>query len=135
MNIFKLSDKEFEKYLKENIDKLDKDWLLEELKKCGLESDYMNEEEIKKGIELLKKSVDDNHKISEHCYYFDDYQMSKLRQETFKLADALNQEKEKNKKAIEYINRMEINSIGTPLSYTSIGKDLLKILKSEKLEE
>ena len=32
-------------------------------------------------------------------------------------------------KAIEYIWRTEINSIGTPLAYITIGKELLDILK------
>lgn len=68
----------------------------------------MNEEEIIK--DLLKQSQEDV--------------------EIWK--DLYNQEKEKNKKAIEYIDRLEINSIGTPFSYTSTGKDLLKILKNEK---
>ena len=36
MNIFKLSDKEFEKYLKENIDNKNPNELLEDLIECGL---------------------------------------------------------------------------------------------------
>lgn len=32
----------------------------------------------------------------------------------------------------EYINRTEINSVGTPLAYTEIGKELLELL--EKIE-
>lgn len=37
MNIFKLSDEDFENYLKENIEKKDKAELLNELIKCGLQ--------------------------------------------------------------------------------------------------
>lgn len=37
-------------------------------------------------------------------------------------------------KAIEYIERLEVNSIGTPYSYTERGKDLLKILRGENNE-
>jgi hypothetical protein len=37
MNIFKLSDEEFEKYLKENIDNKNSKELLLELIECGLE--------------------------------------------------------------------------------------------------
>lgn len=39
MNIFKLSDKEFEKYLKLNIDTLNSEELLADLMECGLESE------------------------------------------------------------------------------------------------
>ena len=39
MNIFKLSDKEFEKYLSKNIDTKKPDELLKELIECGLESE------------------------------------------------------------------------------------------------
>ena len=39
MNIFKLSDKEFEKYLKLNIDTLKPKKLLADLMECGLESE------------------------------------------------------------------------------------------------
>ena len=36
MNIFKLSDEEFEKYLTEKIDNIDPDGLLQKLISCGL---------------------------------------------------------------------------------------------------
>ena len=39
MNIFKLSDKEFKKYLKLNIDTLNPKELLADLIECGLESE------------------------------------------------------------------------------------------------
>lgn len=39
MNIFKLSDKEFEKYLNKNIDTLNSEELLAYLIECGLESE------------------------------------------------------------------------------------------------
>ena len=39
MNIFKLPDKEFEKYLKLNIDTLNPKELLADLIECGLESE------------------------------------------------------------------------------------------------
>ena len=32
----------------------------------------------------------------------------------------------------EYINRTEINSVGTPLAYTEIGKELLELLEEIK---
>lgn len=47
----------------------------------------------------------------------------------------LQKEKEKNKNAINYIKRLEINSIGTPFSYTFPGKELIKILQGEKGEK
>lgn len=79
----------------------------------------MNEEMIEKAMKLSSKSYTDN-------YYTD-----KFRQEAFRLKNELEQEKEKNKKAIDYIERMEVNSIGTPFAYTAPGKELLKILKGE----
>ena len=39
MNIFKLSDEEFEKYLKLNIDTINPKELLADLIECGLESE------------------------------------------------------------------------------------------------
>lgn len=45
MNIFKLSDKEFEKYLKEDIDNKNPEELLLELIECGLEIGVDNNEE------------------------------------------------------------------------------------------
>lgn len=47
------------------------------------------------------------------------------------LLDLYKQEKEKNNKAINYIERLEVNSIGTLFTYTAPGKELLKILKGE----
>lgn len=44
MNIFKLSDKEFEKYLKLNIDTINSEELLANLIKYGLESEENYEE-------------------------------------------------------------------------------------------
>lgn len=46
MNIFKMSEKELEKYLKENIDTKKTSELLEELIECGLESGEVMEERI-----------------------------------------------------------------------------------------
>ena len=43
----------------------------------------------------------------------------------------LDKEKEKINNALEYMDRYEVNSIGTPFSYTEIGKELYKILKGE----
>ena len=50
-----------------------------------------------------------------------------LRTERNKLKDKIN-------KAIEYIEREEVSSIGTPYSFTERGKDLLKILRGEDNE-
>lgn len=36
------------------------------------------------------------------------------------------------KKAIDYIDRWEINSIGTPFTYTAPGKELMKILTDKE---
>lgn len=46
-----------------------------------------------------------------------------------KIIGLYNKEKEKNKKAIEYMERYEVNSTGKPFRYTEIGKELCKILE------
>lgn len=43
--------------------------------------------------------------------------------------------KSRNEKAIEYIERAEVSSIGTPYSFTERGKDLLNILQGEDKDE
>ena len=45
------------------------------------------------------------------------------------LQNQVQKQKEVIDRAIEYIWRTEINSIGTPLAYVTIGKELLDILK------
>lgn len=45
------------------------------------------------------------------------------------------QKKEIIQKAVDYIERLEINSIGTPFSYTAPGKELLQILTNEKCSQ
>lgn len=47
------------------------------------------------------------------------------------LLDLYKQEKEKNNKALEYIETLEINSIGTTFKYTEIGNEIWKRLKGE----
>ena len=47
------------------------------------------------------------------------------------LLDLYNKEKEKNRQTLEYIEREEINSIGTPFTYTQIGKNIKRKLKGE----
>jgi hypothetical protein len=66
----------------------------------------MNEEEIEKAIKLLKESVDNPKIYSKCCVYFDEYQMDKLKQLSYKLIEELQQEKEKNKKLEEVIDLM-----------------------------
>jgi len=45
------------------------------------------------------------------------------------LQDKYNKQKEVLDKIKEYINRTEINSVGKPLAYTEIGKELLELLE------
>lgn len=45
------------------------------------------------------------------------------------LQEEINKQKEVIDKIKEYINRTEINSVGTPLAYTEIGKELLELLE------
>ena len=45
------------------------------------------------------------------------------------LLNYINKQKEVLNKIKEYINRTEINSVGTPLAYTEIGKELLELLE------
>lgn len=47
------------------------------------------------------------------------------------LKQELLEEKEKNNKALEYIETLEINSIGTTFKYTEIGNEIWKRLKGE----
>ena len=54
---------------------------------------------------------------------------TKLINEIKVLEQQCKKQKEVIDKAIEYIWRTEINSIGTPLAYITIGKELLDILK------
>lgn len=48
-----------------------------------------------------------------------------------KIIDLYNKEKEKNRQTLEYIEREEINSIGTPFTYTQIGKNIKRKLEGE----
>jgi hypothetical protein len=43
--------------------------------------------------------------------------------------EKFNKQKEVIDKIKEYINRTEINSVGKPLAYTEIGKELLELLE------
>lgn len=45
------------------------------------------------------------------------------------LEDKIDKQKEVLDKIKEYINRTEINSVGKPLAYTEIGKELLELLE------
>jgi hypothetical protein len=45
------------------------------------------------------------------------------------LEEKLHKYKQVINKIKEYINRTEINSVGTPLAYTEIGKELLELLE------
>ena len=46
-----------------------------------------------------------------------------------KSINRFNKQKEVLVKIKEYINRTEINSVGKPLAYTEIGKELLELLE------
>ncbi len=59
MNIFKLSDKAFEQYLKENIENKDVNILLKELIKCGLHIDNHKTTRLRH----FKKWLSKNHPI------------------------------------------------------------------------
>ncbi len=59
MNIFQLSDKDFEQYLKENIENKDANTLLKELIKCGLCIDNHKATRLKH----FKKWLSKNHPI------------------------------------------------------------------------
>lgn len=87
-----------------------------------MNEDFKNLKEI---IELCRLEIDEGNENVNATLDYEDLK------ELFYLLESYQQEKEKNKKAIEYIGRMEINSIGTPFSYTAPGKELLKILKGE----
>ena len=71
MNIFKMSEEELEKYLKENIDTKKPSELLEELIECGLESGEVMEEDIKKLEEFIEGARDlyDSSRFSEGIRY------------------------------------------------------------------
>lgn len=43
--------------------------------------------------------------------------------------DEISKYESKLDKIKEYINRTEINSVGTPLAYTEIGKEILELLE------
>lgn len=64
MNIFKLSDEDFENYLKENIEKKDKAELLNELIKCGLQINKRKRTRLKH----FKKWLYKNHPVI--IYYY-----------------------------------------------------------------
>lgn len=50
-------------------------------------------------------------------------------EKAIELINYINKQKEVIDKIKEYINRTEINSVGTPLAYTEIGKELLELLE------
>ena len=61
----------------------------------------MNEEELKEAIEILNNGLDNPKVKSEKCFYFDEYQMSTIKNMTYTLEKELAQEKEKNEKLEE----------------------------------
>ena len=90
----------------------------------------LNEEEIIK----LYKSLLNNAKAN---WIYEDYEIllnfldlyQKEKMNSSNLSEQLNKEKEKNKKAIEYMERYEVNSTGKPFRNTEIGKELCEILE------
>ena len=68
----------------------------------------MNEEEIIKNVkEMIQWSDHNTYKMALQGLLY-----------------LYNKEKEKNIQTLEYIEREEINSIGTPFTYTQIGKNI-----------
>lgn len=75
----------------------------------------MNEEEIIKNVkEMIQMSDHNTYKMALQGLLY-----------------LYNKEKEKNRQTLEYIEREEINSIGTPFTYTQIGKNIKRKLEGE----
>jgi hypothetical protein len=78
----------------------------------------MSEEQLKKLCkEEFLKNIKENIKSETIFTYIDG-----LEKENIKYKQVIDKIK-------EYINRTEINSVGKPLAYTEIGKELLELLE------
>lgn len=100
----------YEKILKEGdkIEKINGEW-------CLVRRNSMNEEEIIKNVkEMIQMSDHNTYKMALQGLLY-----------------LYNKEKEKNRQTLEYIEREEINSIGTPFTYTQIGKNIKRKLEGE----